>query len=166
MEAFGAFRTLERSLIKQDLQCTEYYGDGDSKGFLQVKDIYGDNSVTKLECIGHIQKKITRWLLATDHVILNHGQVTWMTPELAPTFLTTTPSGGRFSSRQCGFAIWNLRMEEQMCEMKKERFRWEVSDHPPYSPDLAPSDFHPYEPLKKHLRGQHFKTNARVQQTI
>ncbi|GFU45452.1 uncharacterized protein TNCV_3625721 [Trichonephila clavipes] len=30
-------------------------------------------------------------LLATDHVILNHGQVTWTTPELAPPLLTTTP---------------------------------------------------------------------------
>ncbi|GFT59903.1 uncharacterized protein TNCV_705221 [Trichonephila clavipes] len=57
MEAVGAFRIFERSLIKRDLQYTEYYGDGDSKGFLQVKDIYGENSVTKLECIGHIQKR-------------------------------------------------------------------------------------------------------------
>ncbi|GFY18270.1 uncharacterized protein TNCV_2046761 [Trichonephila clavipes] len=48
----------ERSLIKRDLQYTEYYGDGDSKGFLQVKDIYGENSVTKLERIGHIQKRV------------------------------------------------------------------------------------------------------------
>ncbi|GFT38088.1 uncharacterized protein TNCV_4103261 [Trichonephila clavipes] len=30
-------------------------------------------------------------LLAADHVILNHGQVTWTTPELAPPLLTTTP---------------------------------------------------------------------------
>ncbi|GFW49231.1 uncharacterized protein TNCV_3057411 [Trichonephila clavipes] len=28
---------------------------------------------------------------ATDHVILNHGQVTWTTPELAPPLLTTAP---------------------------------------------------------------------------
>ncbi|GFY05979.1 uncharacterized protein TNCV_3862831 [Trichonephila clavipes] len=33
----------------------------------------------------------TRGLLATDHVILNHGQGTWTTPELAPPLLTTTP---------------------------------------------------------------------------
>ncbi|GFV15513.1 uncharacterized protein TNCV_4835391 [Trichonephila clavipes] len=33
----------------------------------------------------------TRGLLATDHVILNHGQVTWTTPELTPPLLTTTP---------------------------------------------------------------------------
>ncbi|GFY12918.1 uncharacterized protein TNCV_3074781 [Trichonephila clavipes] len=57
MEAVGAFRIFERSLIKRDLQYTDYYGDGDFKGFLQVKDIYGENSVTKLECIGHIQKE-------------------------------------------------------------------------------------------------------------
>ncbi|PRD31886.1 UNVERIFIED_CONTAM: hypothetical protein NCL1_22128 [Trichonephila clavipes] len=36
-------------------------------------------------------RNTTRGLLATDHVILNHGQVTWTTPELAPPLLTTTP---------------------------------------------------------------------------
>ncbi|GFS86726.1 uncharacterized protein TNCV_2407371 [Trichonephila clavipes] len=58
MEAVGALRIFERSLIKGDLQYTEYYGDGDSKGFLEVKDIYGENSVTELECIEHIQKRV------------------------------------------------------------------------------------------------------------
>ncbi|GFX20871.1 hypothetical protein TNCV_79261 [Trichonephila clavipes] len=29
-------------------------------------------------------RQATRGLLAMDHVILNHGQVTWTTPELAP----------------------------------------------------------------------------------
>ncbi|GFX83791.1 uncharacterized protein TNCV_350551 [Trichonephila clavipes] len=33
----------------------------------------------------------TRGLLVTDHVILNHGQVTWTSPELAPLLLTTAP---------------------------------------------------------------------------
>ncbi|GFX07077.1 hypothetical protein TNCV_1556801 [Trichonephila clavipes] len=44
----------------------------------------------------------TRGLLVTDHVILNHGQVTWTTPQLAPPSpnYNTTPTGGRFSSRQ------------------------------------------------------------------
>ncbi|GFX55811.1 uncharacterized protein TNCV_609771 [Trichonephila clavipes] len=36
MKAVGAFRISERSLIKRDLQYTKYYGDDDSKGFLQV----------------------------------------------------------------------------------------------------------------------------------
>ncbi|GFT89368.1 HTH_Tnp_Tc3_2 domain-containing protein [Trichonephila clavipes] len=43
-----------------------------------------------------------------DHVILNHGQVTWTTPELAPPLLTTTPHQredvsalDRFSVHRC-----------------------------------------------------------------
>ena len=31
--------------------------------------------------------------------------------------------------------------------------------HPPYSPDLAPSDFWLFNHLKKHLRGHHFDTD-------
>ncbi|GFU89299.1 uncharacterized protein TNCV_4979421 [Trichonephila clavipes] len=38
----------------------------------------------------HTAKETSRGLLATDHVILNHGQVTWTTPELAPSLLTST----------------------------------------------------------------------------
>ncbi len=34
--------------------------------------------------------------------------------------------------------------------------RFEQLPHPPYSPDLAPSDFHLFPSLKKHLRGQRF----------
>ncbi|GFX08389.1 uncharacterized protein TNCV_3268781 [Trichonephila clavipes] len=35
--------------------------------------------------------RATRGLLATDHVISSHDQVTWTTPELASPLLTTTP---------------------------------------------------------------------------
>ncbi|GFW44629.1 uncharacterized protein TNCV_4481741 [Trichonephila clavipes] len=35
--------------------------------------------------------RTTRGLLATGNVILNYGQVTWATPELAPPLLTTPP---------------------------------------------------------------------------
>ncbi|GFV09692.1 hypothetical protein TNCV_475931 [Trichonephila clavipes] len=43
-----------------------------------------------------------RGFLTTDHVILNHGQVTWMTPELAPLSPNyhTTPMGKRFTFQQ------------------------------------------------------------------
>ncbi|GBM87532.1 hypothetical protein AVEN_21988-1 [Araneus ventricosus] len=58
MESVGAFRIFERSVMKRELQYTEYYGDGDSKAFLKVKDIYGEDTVTKLECIGHVQKRV------------------------------------------------------------------------------------------------------------
>jgi histone-lysine N-methyltransferase SETMAR len=34
--------------------------------------------------------------------------------------------------------------------------KYEVLKHPPYSPDLAPSDFHLFGPMKEHLQGQKF----------
>jgi histone-lysine N-methyltransferase SETMAR len=45
-------------------------------------------------------------------------------------------------------------------------YNWEVLDHPPYSPDLALSDFHLFGPLKKHLGGRRFATDGEVQQAI
>jgi len=35
-------------------------------------------------------------------------------------------------------------------------FGWEQFDHPPYSPDLAPSDFHMFMHLKSFLAGRWF----------
>ncbi|GBO16096.1 hypothetical protein AVEN_260423-1 [Araneus ventricosus] len=36
------------------------------------------------------------------------------------------------------------------------KFKWDVFQHPPYSPDLAPSDFYLFTAMKKWLGGQHF----------
>jgi len=35
-------------------------------------------------------------------------------------------------------------------------------DHPTYSPDLAPSGYHPFPGLKKQLKGHHFSSDAEV----
>ena len=39
---------------------------------------------------------------------------------------------------------------------KMAEFGWEVLEHPPYSPDLAPSDFHLFRALEHFLRGKKF----------
>lgn len=41
MEPVGAYRIFERAPERNGLHYTEYYGDGDSKSYLTVKDIYG-----------------------------------------------------------------------------------------------------------------------------
>ncbi|GFV78445.1 uncharacterized protein TNCV_1302971 [Trichonephila clavipes] len=58
MEAVGATRIFQRSIVKRGLKYAHYYGDGDSKGFISVKDTYGKDSVTKYECIGYVQKRV------------------------------------------------------------------------------------------------------------
>ena len=44
--------------------------------------------------------------------------------------------------------------------------RFEVLEHPPYSPDLAPSDFHLFGPLKEALRGRRFSTDEEVKEAV
>ncbi|UYV81674.1 hypothetical protein LAZ67_20001933, partial [Cordylochernes scorpioides] len=44
-----------------------------------------------------------------------------------------------------------------------EDFKWEIFTHLPYSPKLAPSDFHLFPALKLHLGGKHFANDDEVQ---
>lgn len=43
---------------------------------------------------------------------------------------------------------------------------FELVEHPPYSPDLAPSDFYLFPRLKKHLRGKKFEDNSEVMAAV
>ncbi|CAF4888914.1 unnamed protein product [Pieris macdunnoughi] len=45
-------------------------------------------------------------------------------------------------------------------------FGWDVLDHPPYSPDVAPSDFHMFPSLKKHLGGMKFANDEEVHEAV
>ncbi|GFT89201.1 uncharacterized protein TNCV_3085771 [Trichonephila clavipes] len=60
METVGVYRIFERSEANRSLRYMSYYGDGDSKAFNNVKDIYGYDSVVKYECIGHVQKRVRK----------------------------------------------------------------------------------------------------------
>jgi histone-lysine N-methyltransferase SETMAR len=46
---------------------------------------------------------------------------------------------------------------------KLAELAFQILPHPPYSPNLAPSDYHLFKNLKQHLRGTHFKDNESVQ---
>jgi histone-lysine N-methyltransferase SETMAR len=47
-----------------------------------------------------------------------------------------------------------------------QELRWEVFEHPAYSPDLAPSDFPLFPTLKKFLGGRRFKSDEEVKDTV
>ncbi|GFS71808.1 uncharacterized protein TNCV_3714981 [Trichonephila clavipes] len=60
MECRGVLSIFQRSETSRKACYTQYLGDGDSKGFLTIKEakVYGDTEVEKLECVGHVQKRI------------------------------------------------------------------------------------------------------------
>jgi transposase len=47
-----------------------------------------------------------------------------------------------------------------------ETMKFEVLSHPPYSPDLTPSDFHFFPHLKRDLKGIHFTSDNEVKQAV
>ena len=60
MEPEGAVRIFNSSVDNNKLRYTEFYGDGDSKSYAAVKEVYGDENVpvVKNECVGHVQKRV------------------------------------------------------------------------------------------------------------
>jgi len=44
-----------------------------------------------------------------------------------------------------------------------QKLKWNILAHPPYSLDLAPSDYHHFSPLKEHLGGKRFRKNEVIQ---
>ena len=58
MEVEGAKTIFGRSIEKNGLLYAEYFGDGDSKGYMEVKNTDEGITVKKQECVGHVQKRV------------------------------------------------------------------------------------------------------------
>ena len=54
----------------------------------------------------------------------------------------------------------------KITQQKINEFGWEVLPHPPYSPDIAPSDYHLFLSLSNHLSGKQFQNEEQVKQDI
>lgn len=48
----------------------------------------------------------------------------------------------------------------------EEELGWDLLPHPPYSPDLAPSDYHAFRSLKSFLRGRQFKNDKELKNGV
>jgi hypothetical protein len=51
-------------------------------------------------------------------------------------------------------------------QMQLKELKFDVLQHPPYSPDLAPSDFYIFGPLKCALRGRKFRDDTDAQNAV
>jgi histone-lysine N-methyltransferase SETMAR len=49
---------------------------------------------------------------------------------------------------------------------KLKEFHWETLEYPPYSPDLSPSDYHLFGPLKEALGGHRFQSDNEVEEFV
>jgi histone-lysine N-methyltransferase SETMAR len=49
---------------------------------------------------------------------------------------------------------------------KIQELQWKLLAHPPYSPDLAPSAFHLFGPLKNHLGSKRFNDDKEVKTEV
>ena len=60
MDSAGILAIFQRSVEKHDARYVEFLGDGDSKAhnLLVQEAVYGDTEVEKLECVGHVQKRL------------------------------------------------------------------------------------------------------------
>jgi histone-lysine N-methyltransferase SETMAR len=47
-----------------------------------------------------------------------------------------------------------------------EKFGWENLDHPPYSPDLASSDFHLFSKIEEFLGCKRMATDEEAKETL
>ncbi|GFS05970.1 transposase [Elysia marginata] len=57
-------------------------------------------------------------------------------------------------------AIMRTPHSANLTHQRLQRYGWEILPHPAHSPDLAPSDFHLFGPLKCHLVGMAFETEG------
>jgi histone-lysine N-methyltransferase SETMAR len=51
----------------------------------------------------------------------------------------------------------------QATQERIQELQWDLLEHPPYSSDFAPSDFHLFGPLKNHLGGKSFTDDKEVE---
>ncbi|GFS73765.1 uncharacterized protein TNCV_1458101 [Trichonephila clavipes] len=60
MEVERALRIFNRSEVLHNLRYTQYLGDGDSKAYKAVLESkpYKDVNIEKLECVGHVEKRM------------------------------------------------------------------------------------------------------------
>jgi histone-lysine N-methyltransferase SETMAR len=54
----------------------------------------------------------------------------------------------------------------KMTQQKIKELNWEISDQPPYLPDLAPSDYHLFRSLQNHLNNKKFERFKEVNYAI
>ena len=105
METEGAKRIFSRSVEKYKFRYTNLYGDGDSKSHLAVIDTYPGIKVKKLQCVGHVQKRVgsrLSKLKKTEKGLGGKGKLTQATVDRLQNFygIAIRQNAGKFKAMQ------------------------------------------------------------------
>lgn len=73
MEITGVTRIFNRSIEKRGLRYTKFLGDGDSKAYDTIQSFYPGKTTEKLECVGHVQKRVGTRLRNLKKTVKNIG---------------------------------------------------------------------------------------------
>ncbi|PNF43793.1 hypothetical protein B7P43_G09754 [Cryptotermes secundus] len=127
--------------------------------------IMENRRVTIAELSNHVPQ-ISHSLLheiVTEHLLFRKLCARWVPKQLTPEHKTRRMDGGivfLHDNTRLHTARWTASLLQE--------FSWEVFNHPPYSPDLAPSDFHLFLHLKKFLSGerQHFENDREAEMVV
>lgn len=69
-------------------------------------------------------------------------------------------------SDELKFRKLSARWVPRLTQEKLTQMHWTPLEHPPYSPDLSPCDYHLFGPLKEDLGGKRFDDNAAVEEFV
>jgi histone-lysine N-methyltransferase SETMAR len=79
-----------------------------------------------------------------------------------------------YKTKRCGQPIRNVILLHDNARPhtailtwdKLKEFQWETLEQPPYSPDLSPTDYHLFRPLKEALGGHRFQSDDGVEEFV
>ena len=54
----------------------------------------------------------------------------------------------------------------QIHALLREQFHWDIFEHPPYSPALAPSEFFLFPKIKEHLAGKRYANDENLKNAV
>ncbi|GFN80755.1 transposase [Plakobranchus ocellatus] len=147
---------LQRVEISQRLlqRCQQDNGDEDTThigvgpgGDFQANNNLFDNLITGDETWVHLNTPETK-----------HASMTWKH--------SSSPVTKKFKVQRPGLLRRGVVLQHDnatphstnLSQQWLQRYGWEILPHPAHSPNLAPSDFHLFGPLKRHLGGMAFET--------
>jgi len=135
--------------------------------FAKPKEIQGAGSV--IACVFGTLRELFLWTLCLQDILwMQTITVHYCLNCLIDCDQRSPQKATRFADERCHSSTWQYTTTSttRRTVEKIEEMSWELLQHPPYSPDLAPSDFHLFGPLKEFLGGIKFENDEDVQQHV